>query len=119
MERRWRDAQTLGLLRHGWIVDRLHIDAEIVEQQIRDPFALGRIADHDRHDMARVWHMRNTVLVEQIAQTANAFLMAQTFYLADFQVLDRRHSTGGQGWRQRGCEDEAGRKRANEIAKRC
>ena len=40
MQRRRCDAQALGLLRHRRIVDRLDIDAAIVEQQVGDPLAL-------------------------------------------------------------------------------
>jgi hypothetical protein len=40
MQRRRSDAQALGLRRHRRVVDRLHIDAKMVEQQVGDPLAL-------------------------------------------------------------------------------
>ena len=51
--RRRRDAQPLGALRHGRIVDRLDVDAVLGEQQVARRLALLRIADHHRHDMRR------------------------------------------------------------------
>ena len=48
---RRRDAQPLGALRHGRIVDRLDVDAVILEQHVGRRLALLRIADEQRHDM--------------------------------------------------------------------
>ena len=45
---RGRDAQPLGSLRHGRIVDRLDIDAVLAQQQVARRLALRRIADQRR-----------------------------------------------------------------------
>ena len=90
----------------------------LVEQDVRDPLALGGIADHDRHDMARIVHVRDAVLVEQCAQAPDAVLMAGAFEGADLQVADRGNGAGSERWRQRRREDEAGSKGADEIAQR-
>ena len=55
--RRRCDPKTLCANRHGRIVDRLNIDAIGLKQNIRDPFALSRIAHHHRHNVARVFHV--------------------------------------------------------------
>ncbi len=43
MQRGRRDTQTLGLARYRRVVDRLDINIRVIEQQIGDPLALGRI----------------------------------------------------------------------------
>lgn len=118
MQRRRGDAQAFGLARHGRVVDRLHIDVVAVEQEIGDPLALGGIANHDRHDMARVRHMRNARLIERRTQFLYPVLMAHALERACLQVLDRGDRTGSQRRRQRGGEDEARSIGADEIAKR-
>ena len=53
-----RDAQALGAARHGRVVDRLHVDGEALEQRVGDALGQHRIADQQRHDVARVVHHR-------------------------------------------------------------
>src|SRR6266481_421139 len=60
VQRRRSNAQSLGTARHGRVVDRLHVDAELFEQPVADLSAQHRVADHDRHDMAGVVEVRDT-----------------------------------------------------------
>ena len=62
--------------------------------------------------------MRNARCIELNAQLAHPILMAHTFELTDLQVLDRGDSARSQRRRQRRREDEARRKRADEITER-
>src|SRR3974390_3336525 len=54
-----RDAQPLLALWHGWIIDRLDVDAVLGEQKIARLFAALRITDEDRHEIRRAWHYRH------------------------------------------------------------
>lgn len=57
--RRRHQPQTFGAPRHCRIVDRLHLDAIAVEQDIRQRLAADGIGDKDRHNMARARHHRD------------------------------------------------------------
>jgi hypothetical protein len=46
MERRRSDAQPFGTARDDWIVDRLYIDAELIEKPVANPLAADRVTDH-------------------------------------------------------------------------
>ena len=46
-----RDAQALGAARHGRVVDRLDVDAVLLEQQVGRRLAGLGVADHHRHDV--------------------------------------------------------------------
>ncbi|QTK80416.1 hypothetical protein AT6N2_C2875 [Agrobacterium tumefaciens] len=118
MQRGRGDTQALGLARNGRVVDRLHINTVAIEQDIRNPFALGSIANHDRHDVAGIVHMRNTASVEKPAQLAHAVLMPGPLERARLQVLDRSNRAGGERRRQCRREDETGSEGADEIADR-
>ena len=90
-------AQALGAARHGRVVDRLHIDLELVEKAIGDVPAQYRVADHDRHDMARIVAMRDLSGIEPLAQQPDMLLQSAAFDGAGLQVTDagqgrRRHS---------------------------
>src|SRR5262252_9081348 len=55
---RRRDAQPLGALWHGRVVDRLNVDAVLLEQEVGRLLALLRVADEHRHDVSVVGHHR-------------------------------------------------------------
>jgi len=55
---RRRDAQALHAARHGRIIDRLDVDAVLVEQKVAHRLAPLRIADEDRHDVRLARHDR-------------------------------------------------------------
>ena len=118
VQRRRRDAQALGALGDRRIVDRLHVDAVAVEQDVADPLALDRIAHHHRHDVALVRHVGNADRVEPLAHLADVGLVPVALGLAGLQMADRRRRAGRHVGRQRGGEDEAGRERADEVAER-
>src|SRR5436190_13015263 len=106
----WRggQAQPLGAARHGRVVDRLYIDLELVEQPVSDVPAQYRVADHDRHDMARiveVWDLRG---VEPAAQQPNMLMQLAAFGGTGLQVADAGQRGCRYGRRQRRREDEAG-----------
>jgi hypothetical protein len=46
MERRRSDAQPFGTARDGWIVDRLYIDAELIEKPVANTLSADRVTDH-------------------------------------------------------------------------
>ena len=58
VHRRRRQPDALGAARHGRIVNRLHVDRVAVEQRVRHRFAVHRIADRHRNDVARVGNER-------------------------------------------------------------
>jgi hypothetical protein len=57
---RRRDSQAFRAERHRRIVNRLHIDAELMEKPIAHLFAAYRIPDYHGNNMARIAKMWNT-----------------------------------------------------------
>ena len=86
---RGRQAQPLRAARHGRVVDRLHIDLELVEQPIADVSAQYRVSDDDRDDMARIVAVRDLGGVEPAAQQGCALLQLAAFDGTGLQVSDR------------------------------
>ena len=73
---RRRDAQPLGALRHGRIVDRLDVDAVLGEQEVGRLLALLGIADEHRHDVGVVRHHRQPGRAQHRLDARGAVLMA-------------------------------------------
>src|SRR3984893_5351339 len=118
VHRRGRQAQPLSAARHCRVVDRLHIDLELVEQPVANLPAQYRAADDDRHDMARIIAVRDLCGIEPAAQLRGALVQLAAFDGAVFQMADAGQGGRRHGRRQRRREDEAGSKAAHEIAQR-
>ena len=116
--RRRRDAQPLGALRHGRIVDRLDVDAVLVEQQVGRRLALLRIADEHRHDMGVVRHHRQAGGDQHRLGARGAILVALALEARGLEVADRGRRGGADRRRQRGGEDEARRIAAHRVDQR-
>jgi hypothetical protein len=69
------DAQALGAFRNGRIVDRLDINPVPVHQNIREVFALGRIAHHHGDDVAGVRDMRDAGGIKAGAHLGHALFL--------------------------------------------
>ncbi len=95
MKRCRRDPKPLGPDWNSRVIDRLHIDIVMLHKDIGYPFALGRIAHHDRNDMARIIHMRDTVAIECCPHLDNRFLVERPLARALLQMLNRGNSSGG------------------------
>src|SRR5215471_4527094 len=76
VQRRGCQAQPLGAARHGRVVDRLHIDLELVDQPIADVPAQYRVADDDRDYMARIVAVRDLGGVEPAPQQGRALAIS-------------------------------------------
>jgi hypothetical protein len=100
MEWRRSDAQPLSTARDGWIIDRLHIDAELIEKSIGDPLATNRITDHHWDNVTWIRQMWNTGRVEPQAHLRNPFLQTATFSAAALEMRDTRKSARGDCGRQ-------------------
>ena len=90
----------------------------VFEQPVADAFALVRVANHDRDDVAGIVHRRDAHRVKPSAHLGHAVTVACTFNLALLQVADAGGGACGQRRRQSGGEDEAAGKAADEIAQR-
>jgi membrane AbrB-like protein len=73
------NAETFHPAWHGWIVDRLDIDAVLGKQQIACRLALLGVADENRHDMRRARHHRQACCIENCFYAGGAFLVALAF----------------------------------------
>ena len=85
---RGRQAEPLGAARHGRVVDRLHIDLELVEEPIGDVPAQYWVANHDRDDMARIVEVRDLGGIEPAAQQPDILVQPVAFEGAALQVTD-------------------------------
>lgn len=94
-----RNAQSFGATWHSGIVDWLHVNAVIIHQPVADEFALMRVANHDRNDVAWVRNMRNAHPVQCAPHFRNAVLMHFAFGGAGLEMLDACASAGrNSGW---------------------
>ena len=82
MNRRWREAHALRAARHRGIIDGLHVDPVVVEQRVGHRLAVDWIADHHRHDVARIFHHWQARFAHQCLDLAHALLQARPLNLA-------------------------------------
>ena len=88
VQRSGSDAQALGFHRHRRVIDRLDINAVIVQQDVADPFRLLGIPDHHRNDMAVIGHVGNAHLVETGTNLGNIGLLTVALGSTLFQMPD-------------------------------
>ena len=92
MERRGREPQAFRATRHGWVIDRLHIDAMNLEQSVRDLLAQSCITDHDWNDVARAerfWFNDRQARLEQcVFQISHRVFLQITLEVGSHQMRD-------------------------------
>ncbi len=108
MERRRGDAQPLGALGHGRVVDRLDVDIVPVHQHVGGCLAGLGLTDNQRHDMGLGRHDRQTRFGQNLLGPFSLALMAGALVVRVLQMLDRRTGSGAERRRQGGGEDELG-----------
>jgi len=106
VRRRRRDAQALGPLSHGGIVDRLNVDCVPLEQELARRPALLRVANEQRHDMRRIVHHRQASRPKRMLDQLGHRLMPLALGVRTFEVLHRRRRAGGGARRHCRGEDE-------------
>ena len=79
VQRAGGDTQPFCAFGHGRIVDRLHINAPIIHQDIADLAAFNRITDHYRNNMAVILQMRDTGCIKLCAQLCDPVALGKTF----------------------------------------
>jgi hypothetical protein len=109
-----RDAQPLGL-GHGRVVDRLHVDAVLVEQPVGDPLALGPASPTITGTMWLSFIMCGMPARRAARTFATITFCWRSRSVADLEMPDRGDRAGGKRRRNGGGEDEAGRKAAHEV----
>ncbi|MPL74811.1 hypothetical protein SDC9_20630 [bioreactor metagenome] len=117
VHRRGGEAQPLGAARHGREIDRLHVDAEFLEQHVRQRLGVLGIADHHRHDMAAMVDDRHAERFQPHLQDLGMqlLLVAQRLPGRGLEEGDRGGGARGDHRRQRGGEDEARRIGAQRV----
>jgi len=86
---RWRNAQPLGALGDGRIVDRLDVDRMPLEQEIARALAALRITDKHRYDVRIILHDRQAGGCEHRLCATGAVLMALALPIEGLEVADR------------------------------
>ena len=81
MNRRRRKAQSFSALWNGWEIDRLHVDAKIVEQHVRELFGMDRVPYHERNNVTAVIDYGQSEPTQTCLQNASCFLMLFSKYL--------------------------------------
>ena len=100
MARLRRYPQTFSAARHSGIIDRLNINAIMIEQIVADPFALGSIAHAHRHNMRRIRHVRNAHALKAKTNCGNTGKQGLALHLAHLQMFDCRNSASSNCRRQ-------------------
>src|SRR6202049_1209827 len=103
------DPQALGPFWDRRVVNRLHVDAMLGEEQIACLLALLRVTDHENDNVSRVRCDRQTGSDEALLDGANAHLVRFPLALRLLEVSDRSQRCGANRRRKRGREDEARR----------
>ena len=112
---RRRDAQPLGALGDGRIVDRLDIDAVLFQQQVAGLLAQLGIADEHRHDVGVARHHRQAGGGQDRLDAGGAVLVPLALPARRLQMPDRGRRGRADRRRQRGGEDEARRIGAHGV----
>ena len=81
---RRRNAQPLSAAGDGRIIDRLHVDVVLVEQNVADVLAKDGLADHHGNDVARIPQIGDPSIVEPPPELGNTILYAGTLRIAAF-----------------------------------
>ena len=103
---------------HGRVVDRLNVDAVVVEQQVGGLLAQHRIADQHRHDVRGRGHQRQTRGGKPRLQGRRPLLVPSPQRAVGLEVAHAGQRPADHRRRQRGREDEAGRDRAHRVDQR-
>ena len=97
MHRGWRQPHALGATRHRWVIDRLHVNSVMLEQRVGHRLAVHGVADHHRHDVARVLHHRKARRGELSLECLHALLQVRALDIARPQVPDAGERAGDDG----------------------
>mmetsp|Transcript_13540 Transcript_13540/g.40835 ORF Transcript_13540/g.40835 Transcript_13540/m.40835 type:complete len:314 (+) Transcript_13540:191-1132(+) len=98
------EAKTLGAHRHSGEVDRLHVDAALLQQPVAHALAELSIADQHRQNVGRTTHQREATLQQQIAQSLSIATMLLALHLALLEVAYTGESSSSHHGRQRSGE---------------